>query len=401
MLPNGLLVVAEERPTTDTVAVQLMARAGSRDDGDLPGITLLTSRMMFQGTSRRPSETELQRAATAVGGSLSRGTTTEWSNYSSVMPSREADLAFDLIADVVGDPLFDPEALARQRQTALQEIAQRRANPDIVLDELFVATLFGDHPASGPVLGDPGSIRLVSPEDVAAQRERVWGAANLVLAVVGRIRPADALAKAEHYFGALPTGARNERTPMLPHAPDQETIITTPGGEQQAQFRVGYVAPGLLEADRYPLVVFNALMNGSTGRLFRSLRSARGLAYFAGSAYTSFTDVGAWYATAEVDPANVEQALQVTRDEIRQARDTMPNPAEVEQKISQIAGRQILADETNSARASRLASQRALGTESTDEYVRRIRQVTAADVQRVAQTYIHPERSVMIVVTPG
>jgi hypothetical protein len=68
--------------------------------------------------------------------------------------------------------------------------------------------------------------------------------------------------------------------------------------------------------------------------------------------------------------------------------------------LSQIAGRQILADETNSARASRLASQRLLGTESTDEYVRRIRQVTPADVQRVAQAYLQPERAVMVIVTP-
>jgi predicted Zn-dependent peptidase len=356
--------------------------------------------MMYQGTPRRPSETELQRVATAVGGSLSRGTTIEWSNYSSVMPSREADLAFDLISDVVGNPLLDPEALARQRQVSLQELAQRRANPDIVLEELFVATLFGDHPASGPVLGDPATVRLIGPEDVAEQRERLWGAANLVLAVVGRIRPADALAKAGQYFGGLPGGASNEREAMAPQAPEQEVMVTTTGGEQQAQFRVGYTAPGLLEADRYPLVVFNALMNGSSGRLFRSLRSTRGIAYFAGSAYTSYTDAGAWFATAEVDPANVDQALEVTREEIRQARDNMPNPAEVEPRISQIAGRQILADETNSARASRLASQRALGTESTDEYVRRIRQVTPADVQRVAQAYLQPERAVMIIVTP-
>jgi predicted Zn-dependent peptidase len=224
------------------------------------------------------------------------------------MPSREVDLAFDLVSDVVGNPLLEAEALARQRQIALQEIAQRNANPDIVLEELFVATLFGDHPASGPVLGNPGSVRLIDPDAIAEQRERFWGATNLVLAVVGRIRPAEALARAEQYFGGLSSGTRNDRAAMPPRPPEEEIAVTTSGGEQQAQFRVGYVVPGLLEADRYPLVVFNSLMTGSSGRLFRSLRSARGIAYFAGSAYTSYTDAGAWYATAEVDPANIDKA---------------------------------------------------------------------------------------------
>lgn len=401
VLPNGLLVIAEERPTTATVALQLLSRAGSRDDGELPGLTLLTSRMMFQGTARRPSETDLQRAATAVGGVLSRATSVEWSSYAAVMPSREADLAFDLVADIVGDPLLDPDALVRQRQIALQELAQRRANPDAVLDDLFLATLFGDHPAGLPVLGLPSSVRLVTPAGIAEQRERLWGAANMVLAIVGRIRPAEAFARAAQYFGGLARGERNERTLRRPQPPDGETLVTAAGGEQQAQFRIGFAAPGLLERDRYPLVVFNALMNGSTGRLFRSLRSERGLAYFAGSGYIAYTDAGAWYATAEVDPANVEQALAITREEIRRAREAVPDAAEVDRKISQIAGRQILADETNSARAMRLASQRVLGTESTEEYVQRVRQVTASDVQRVTQTYVDPERSVVAVVTPA
>jgi zinc protease len=401
VLPNGLLVVAEERPTTGNVALQLMARAGSRDDGDLPGVTLLTSRMMYQGTSRRPSETDLQRVAAAVGGSLSRGTSTEWSSYSSVMPAREAELAFDLIADIIGDPLLEPDAFDRQRQIALQELGQRRANPDVLMDDLFLATLLGSHPASVPVVGTPGSVRLIGLNAIVERRDRLFGASNLVLAVVGRIHPDEAFALAERYFGSLPAGEANAREPAVAEPPSEETAVSATGGEQQAQFRIGFLAPGLLEADRYPLVVLNALMNGSSGRLFRSLRSARGLAYYAGSAYTTYTDGGAWYATAEVDPSNIDRAIQATRDEIVLARETLPEASVVVERISQIAGRQILADETNSARATRLATQRTLGTESTDEYVRRVRQVTPADVLRVAQTYLDPDRSVVVVVTPG
>ena len=73
-LANGLIVLLDERPTAESVALHLMARAGSRDDGPALGITALTSRLMFQGTRRRPSETALQREAALVGGTLARGT---------------------------------------------------------------------------------------------------------------------------------------------------------------------------------------------------------------------------------------------------------------------------------------------------------------------------------------
>src|SRR5688500_15147157 len=78
-LPNGLAVIHEERRTAEPVAVRLSARAGARDDGELPGINVMTSRVMFQGTTRRPSETQLQREAAQVGGTLGRGTGAELS----------------------------------------------------------------------------------------------------------------------------------------------------------------------------------------------------------------------------------------------------------------------------------------------------------------------------------
>src|SRR5688572_28741715 len=86
-LPNGLVVVAEERRTAETVAVRLSARAGARDDGEVPGISVMTSRVMFQGTTRRPSETQLQRVAAQVGGTLGRGTGAELSAFFSAMPA--------------------------------------------------------------------------------------------------------------------------------------------------------------------------------------------------------------------------------------------------------------------------------------------------------------------------
>jgi predicted Zn-dependent peptidase len=394
-------VIVDERRTAQTVAVELTARAGARDDGAVHGVNVLTSRMMFQGTSRRPSETALQRAAAAVGGSVGRGTTTESSFYSSVVPADEFELAIDLVSDIIVDPLLDEGALDRQKLIALQEIAQRRASPSNVLDELFQAAIFRGHPAATPVLGTPDSVDAVTRSSLVDTRAQLWGASNLALTIVGHVRAADALAAAQRLFGALPRGAPNQRPPARVDLADAPQTVTETAGEQQLVFRLGFPTPGLLDADRYPLTIMNAIMTGSAGRLFRELRSARGLAYVAGSGYTAYTDAGAWFAIAGVDPQNLDPAVELVQAEVAKLHASAPTEAEVSQRLTQIAGRQIIADETNSARAGRLASQEILGTESTDEYIRRIRQVTAADVHRVAQTYLVDQRMVLAIVGPA
>lgn len=400
VLPNGLVVIVEERRSANTVALHLAARAGARDDADLPGLTTLTSRLMFQGTGRRPSETDLQRAVAEVGGTLTRGTTAELSFFASVVPTAEVDIAFDLLSDLVLDPLFTAEALLRQQRIALLEQAQRRADPSLFLAALFQTALFAGHPLSIPPLGTPESLEALTRDALLANRQRLWGAANLALAVVGRIRPEDALAKAEQYFGSLPQGTANQR-PIIPLSPpDTVQVVRGEVGQQQVQFRFGFPAPGLLEPDRYPMTVLDGLTGGPGGRFFRELRSVRGLAYVADSAYVGFTDAGAWFIEAGVDPPNLDLALAVVHAEIQRLRDAPPETGEVTDKISEIAGRQVLAEETNAARASRLASRELLGIETTEEFVHRIREVTPTAIQSVAQTYLDPQRALLAIVGP-
>jgi zinc protease len=172
-------------------------------------------------------------------------------------------------------------------------------------------------------------------------------------------------------------------------------------GQQQVQFRLGVPAPGLLAPDRYAMVVLNGLTSTPSGRLFRALRSERGLAYSAGSGATTLADAGAWFASAGVDPQNLAPALEAVRAELLTLRAAPPPAEEVADVARRIAGAQALADEGNAARGARLASQELLGTESTEEFVRRVRQVTPEDVLRVARLYLDPERATLVVVGPA
>jgi zinc protease len=177
-------------------------------------------------------------------------------------------------------------------------------------------------------------------------------------------------------------------------------VARAAAGQAQAQFRLGFAAPSLQSDDRYPMTVLDAVMGGQSGRLFNAVRNERGLAYVAGSAYLTYTDAGSWFALAGVEPGNLEAALEVVEDEVQRLRDEPISDREVSDRIGLLVGQRILQGEGNGARAGQLAREEVIGEDSTDQFVARVRQVTAADIQRVAQQYLDIDRSVLVVVAP-
>jgi len=400
VLDNGLTVIVQERPSADTVALQHTALAGVRDDGDQQGVTVLTSRMLLSGTPRRPSDIDMRAAATLAGGTLSRGTTSEVSSIACVVPGSSAELAFDLVSDALVHPTFTPLAFLTQQQLALQNLSQRRTDPGMLIDDLFQQSLFAGQPLGLPPLGTPATVAATKLDDIHATRKRLWGGANAVVTVVGRIRVDDALSLAGQYFGPLFAGPANVRPPSPPQPPSAPETVTGVAGQQQL-FRVGFLAPSLSDSDRYPMAVLTGMMSGFSGRLLRELRTQRGISYTPSAGYVSYSDAGLWYAAAGVDPDKLDEALAVTQTEIRRISDERASDAEVSDTVDASAGQQILATQSNAEVAARLASQQIFGDVSTDEYVRRIQTVTANDVQRVARTYLDLDHSLTILVGPA
>jgi predicted Zn-dependent peptidase len=398
-LGNGLLILVQARPSAGTAAVLHTTLAGVRDDGDAPGSTVLTSRMLLQGSPRFPSEIDVKRAITNLGGSIERGTTTEYSEISCVMPAGAVETAFDVISDVITNPLFSPDSFTGQQQVALSDLAQRRSSPGNVIADLFQQTLFAGQPLGFPPLGSEDSIAALTLETLQANRDRLWGAANTVLTIVGNVQPQNVLALAAEYFSGVAAGTANVRQPAVSTAlASAQTVRATAG--RQVQFLVGFPAPSLREADRYPLAALTSIMGGFSGRLLRVLRSDLGLSFTPSATYTPFSDAGIWNASSAVDPDKLDQALDATRAQIQLLRDTSASSSEVADAIGAISGGEILESEANSSVARQLAVQQILGDVSNDEFVRRVQAVTADDIQRVAQTYLDLDHSLTTIVGP-
>src|SRR5262249_46269816 len=131
----------------------------------------------------------------------------------------------DLLSDVMLNASFPPSGLQRVRQRTLRDLEDRQADPSQLVETLFTANVFPDHPLGRQPLGTADGVQAISRQDLMDQKERLWGAANMALVVIGRIRPDEAVERALEALGDTPTGAHNDRVPELLPRPDGPHMV--------------------------------------------------------------------------------------------------------------------------------------------------------------------------------
>src|SRR6478672_5719518 len=121
-LPTGLLVVTDEMPHLETASLGVWVGSGSRDEQpDEHGISHLLEHMAFKGTGTR-SARQIAEEVEAVGGDLNAATSVETTAYYARILRADVPLALDVLSDILSDPAFDPDELAREQNVIVQEI---------------------------------------------------------------------------------------------------------------------------------------------------------------------------------------------------------------------------------------------------------------------------------------
>src|ERR1700758_2282922 len=156
-LPTGLVVVTDAMPHLETAALGVWVGSGSRDEQpDEHGISHLLEHMAFKGTSRRTAR-QIAEEIEAVGGDLNAATSVETTAYYARV--LEADVPLDVLSDILADPAFDPEELAREQNVIVQEIGAAEDTPDDIVFDYLQATAFPKQAVGRSILGTPTTVR--------------------------------------------------------------------------------------------------------------------------------------------------------------------------------------------------------------------------------------------------
>src|SRR5947208_3556732 len=136
-LTNGVRVITEVMPHVRSVSVGIWIGSGSRrESGDQNGLSHFIEHMVFKGTSKRSAE-DIARSVDSIGGNLDAFTSKELVCFNTKVLDEHLALSFDVLADLILNPLFREEDMVKEKSVILEELKMDEDNPDYLVHEIF------------------------------------------------------------------------------------------------------------------------------------------------------------------------------------------------------------------------------------------------------------------------
>ncbi|WP_304617757.1 M16 family metallopeptidase [Paracoccus sp. (in: a-proteobacteria)] len=397
-LPNGLRVATRAMPGLHSASLGVWVNAGGRNErAEQNGIAHFLEHMAFKGTTRR-SALQIAEAIEDVGGYINAYTSRDATAYYVRVLEDDVDLAFDVISDIVLNPVFDAREIEVERGVILQEIGQCLDTPDDIIFDWLQEAAYPDQPMGRTILGPAECVSRFGRADLASFVAENYGPGQMVVSAAGAVSHDRIVALAEAAFGHLKPVAQAPREAARWQG--RETRHVKP--LEQAHFALAFEGPGYLAPDFYAAQIFSsALGGGMSSRLFQKIREERGLCYtiFAQSGFHDDTGMLTIYAgTGSEDLADL---AKLTIDEIKRAAEDMTE-AELARARAQLRASLLMGLESPSAQAERMARTLAIWGRVPDaaEVADRIASVTLADIRDHAVGLIGSARPALALYGP-
>jgi predicted Zn-dependent peptidase len=401
ILPNGLVVVSEPMEHVRSVSVGVWVRSGSRrEPAELNGMAHFIEHMVFKGTERRTAA-GIAREMDSVGGMLDAFTAKEMICFNAKVLDEHLPLAFDIIADMVLRPRFDPGDVTREINVVLEELKMEQDNPDYLVHELFTQNFWRGHPLGKPILGTRATLKSFTREKV----ERCWrewfAPGNLVVTAAGHVRHEQIVALAREAFGGLPaqTDGWRDAAPRA-HAP----IITRTKKElEQVHVCLGVPSCAITDQRRYALALLNTILGGGmSSRLFQNIREQQGLVYAVFSELNPYRDAGALSVYAGTSLERAGRVVRLVAEEFCAMKKNLVSEEELRRAKDNLKGSLLLSLESTSARMSNLARQEIyFGRFFTlEEVLAAVESVTREEIRAIAREFFNPEQICATVLGP-
>jgi predicted Zn-dependent peptidase len=402
-LDNELRVLTAPLPHAQSVACFVMFAAGSRyENAHNRGIAHFAEHMFFKGTERRPTSRDLTTLIDGIGGEFNAFTSKEYTGYYVRCAGADRDTALDVLLDMLRHSKFDPEEIDREKGVILEEMNMYQDTPRDHIGTVYETLMFGDNPLGWETLGTKETIRDASRDTFTSYVDEWYTPERMVVGVAGMV--GDGLQPMlEELLGDMkPNGSRKPAPAELDRSPGPRVAVHHKDAEQ-AHLVLGVPSYPIDHPDRYALQMLSGVLgSGMSSRLFLEVRERRGLAYYVHGMNHSYTDAGSLLAQAGVDIKRIDEAVKVIVEQFaRMADETVP-AEELEKTRSMIKGRFVLRTEGPQGLIMYGLNREVLegAALEPEELLKKIDEITAEDVQRVARDLIAKDKLHLAVIGP-
>lgn len=418
-LSNGMTLIVRPDRRAPTVAHMLWVRVGSIDEVDgTSGVAHVLEHMMFKGTpDLKPGE--FSRRIAALGGRDNAFTSRDATAYHQQVPAQALEAVMKLEADRFARNQWSDDEFKREIEVVKEERRQRtEESPRARMFEAMNAMVYQASPYRRPIIGWMSDIESLTPNDAREFHQRWYTPANAAVVIAGDVDVAQTRALAEKHFGPIPARAVPARKPREEPLQSGPRRMEYRAVADQAVVALAYKVPrwsggaedDAASQDALALTVLSAVLSGYNGaRLDRALVQGQGtggkrIADSAGASYGLMGRGPQLFSLSAVPAQGVtpEMAAAALKSEVERIAREGISEAELRRVKTQWTAGEVYKLDSVFNQAQELGSYWANGMDinTGDRLMNRLRAVTAAQVQSVAQRHFSDAQLTTAVLVP-
>lgn len=394
-LTNGVTVASAAMPQMASVCLGIWARTGSRYESDprQNGISHFIEHLLFKGTEKRDA-LKISVDIEGIGGTSNAFTAEENTCYFARSRASHLECLMEVQMDMYTHSLFEPDEIRKEREVICEEIAMTCDQPSQYVQELLNTLQWKDHPLGRPITGTEEGLQKIRRKDILQYYKESYVTHNTWIVAAGNVSHSKLLRLARKYSKDIPSG---KRTTWIPFAPTQEEpqVLCLKKEVDQTQIALGIRSFERNHPYSCALKVINTLVGeNSSSHLFQAVREDHGLAYSIGSSLGSFYDTGDLVIGAGVDENKVEKTLRLILKELKRLAATPVSKEKLKQAQDYVIGQSEISLENTENQMIWLGEQLlGGGTFQTPEEIKQaVSRTTAAEIQKILQELLRPER---------
>jgi predicted Zn-dependent peptidase len=403
VLKNGLTLLMVPSSDAESVVVDFFVKTGSRSESPKEnGISHFLEHFLFKGTKKYPTSLAISEIVDSIGGEMNASTGKEFTQYYIKAHHSYLALIFEVLTDMLQNPLLDKEELEREKGVIVEEINMYKDMPMAEIENVLEGTMWPKTALGRDIGGTKETVTKFTAEMFAKYMASHYRPGNMILGISGKFKTRHVEMLAKKFWTEVP----NSRTTGWEKVKDTQNsgrVKIQYKDTQQAHLALGFKGLDFNSKKNPAASVLSAILGGGmSSRLFIEVRERRGLAYYVRSGNSNFQDTGMFQIGAGVQVGNIEEAIKVILEELVRIKSFLVDPKELKKAKEYIKGKNTLALEDNQVKLDWYLEQEAFNkkVQSPAEYFAEIDKVTTQDVRDVAKYFFQKKKVTLAVIGP-
>lgn len=387
-LPNGVRIVTVPAKGNPAATVLVVVETGSNNETkEQNGLSHFLEHMVFKGTKKRSTSSQISLELDSVGAESNAFTSNDFTGYYAKAGKKNWKKILDIVSDMYVNPLLPEAELEKERGVIIQEISMYEDLPQRQVQNVFSKLLYADAPQGRTILGPAQNIKRFTRKDFINYRKLQYTPERTIVVVAGDISPKEVVKASRSLFKDLIKGKRIQRSKVNVNQKKPQILVHKKVTDQ-THMVLGFKTFGAKDKRGIVTTIMAGVLSaGMSARLFKRLREEMGACYYVRASHNQYATYGDFTISTGINLSRLEEVIKVLLEECTKLKEVPVSESELNKVKEYVISHLYMNLETTDAMAEFFGLEEAIkgSMETPEEVEKKIRQVKARDIQKIAQ----------------